>query len=139
MAAKKPAKNTKPAKKAAPKAVAQKKTAAPAVRLPKVKVAARPKSPTGAYTQTEFVENLRAFCGLEKRSLAKEICEDIANLFKDTLRKGYKIPIFGLGKMYVRQSKARTGRNPQTGEEIRIPARKRVRFTATKALKEAVL
>ena len=47
--------------------------------------------------------------------------------------------MFGLGKLYVRHSKPRQGRNPQTGETINIPARKRVRFTAAKALKEAVL
>ena len=145
----KPAKKVtkKPVKKSAPKKAAPKKAAAPkaqkastaATRVPKVRVASRPKSGTGAYTQSEFIENIRAFCGLEKRSQAKEMIEDLSNLIRDTLRRGYKIPLFGLGKMYVRSSKARTGRNPQTGEEIRIPARKRVRFTAAKALKEAVL
>lgn len=139
--AKKPMK--KMIKKAAPKKAAAKpqtivKVVAPQ-KLPKVKAASRPKSSSGSYTQSEFLENLRAFCGLHKRSEAKEIVEDIATLIKDTLRRGYKIPVFGLGKLYVRQSKARTGRNPQTGEEIAIPARKRVRFTAAKSLKEAVL
>jgi nucleoid DNA-binding protein len=57
----------------------------------------------------------------------------------DSLKRGYKIPLMGLGKLYVRESKARTGRNPATGEMIHIPKRKRVRFTAAKALKERVL
>ncbi len=130
--AKKPAKAAPKAAKPAPKAAAT-------TRVPKVRVASRPKSGTGAYTQSEFLENFRAFCGLEKRSQAKEMVEDISTLIKDTLRRGYKIPLFGLGKMYVRSSKSRMGRNPQTGAEIKIPARKRVRFAAAKALKEAVL
>ena len=70
---------------------------------------------------------------------AKEIVEDLATFIRDSLRRGYKLPLLGLGKLYVRESKARTGRNPQTGETVQIPARKRVRFSAAKALKEAVL
>lgn len=142
--AKKPVKKAA-AKKAAPaKKTTATKTAVVAkttaiTRVPKVKVAAKPKSATGAYTQSEFIESVRAFCGLVKRTEAKEMCEDLANLFKDTLKKGYKVPFFGLGKMFVRQSKARMGRNPQTGATIKIPARKRLRFTPTKALKDAVL
>lgn len=127
----------KPAK-AAPKAAKPASKATATTRVPKVRVALKPKSGT-AYTQSEFLENFRAFCGLEKRSQAKEMVEDISTLIKDTLRRGYKIPLFGLGKMYVRSSKSRMGRNPQTGAEIKIPARKRVRFAAAKALKDAVL
>ncbi|RMD86626.1 MAG: HU family DNA-binding protein [Candidatus Dadabacteria bacterium] len=79
------------------------------------------------------------FCGLEKRSQAKELCEDLNALISECLKKGYRIPLMGLGKMYVRKSKARMGRNPATGEPIHIPAKKRIKFTASKALKEAVL
>jgi nucleoid DNA-binding protein len=99
----------------------------------------KPRSATGSYTQSEFLENLKSFCGLEKRSEAKALVEDLNSLVTETLRKGYKIPLFGLGKLYVRNTKARMGRNPQTGEEMNIPARKRVRFTPAKSLKEAVL
>ena len=144
--AKKPAKKMKaPAKKAVKKAakpVAAKKAApAKADKLPKVRSASRPRSSSTppSYTQSEFVENIRAFCGLNRRSEAKELVEDIAAFLKDSLKRGYKVPLMGLGKIYVRQSKARQGRNPATGETINIPARKRVRFTAAKALKEAVL
>jgi DNA-binding protein HU-beta len=55
------------------------------------------------------------------------------------LKSGYKLVLPGLGKMQVAKSKARMGRNPMTGEAIKIPARKKVRFTANKALKDAVL
>jgi len=150
----KPAKKVaKPAKKAATKKVVKKvakkpakapakkvaaKAAAPAVT--KARVSTKPRNAsTLSYTQTEFVENIRAFCGLGKRSDAKQIVDDIAAFVMDSLRKGYKIPLMGLGKLYVRESKARQGRNPATGEVIKIPKRKRVRFTAAKALKERVL
>jgi DNA-binding protein HU-beta len=147
--AKKPAKTAKkPAKKAAPKKVAKpaKKAAAPAKASASASATQKARTPskprntsTYSYTQSEFVENIRAFCGLAKRSQAKEIIGDIAQFVTDSLRKGYKIPLMGLGKLYVRESKARTGRNPATGEMIQIPKRKRVRFTVAKALKEQVL
>ncbi|MCB9029640.1 MAG: HU family DNA-binding protein [Deltaproteobacteria bacterium] len=94
---------------------------------------------TLSYTQTEWFDNVMGFCGLEKRSQAKELCTDMNMLISECLKKGYKIPLMGLGKMYVRKSKARMGRNPATGEPIHIPAKKRIRFTASKALKENVL
>lgn len=147
--AKKPSKSAKKAKSS--KGVSKKMTAKKApvktvVQMwkpdpsQKLRSATRPKNTnTLSYTQSEFLENIKGFCGLPKRSFAKEICEDIANFVRDSLRKGYKIPFLGLGKLYVRQTKARQGRNPATGEIIQIAARKRVRFTAAKALKEAVL
>jgi len=126
----------KPAKKAPAKA-AGKVTAA---QVSKARVSSKPRNTsTLSYTQSEFVENVRAFCGLNKRSEAKQIVEDIAAFVMDSLRKGYKIPLMGLGKLYVRETKARQGRNPATGEVINIPKRKRVKFTAAKALKERVL
>ena len=127
------------AKKAAPKC----KTLSRPVPPPPIKkasAATRPgNSRTNSYTQSEFLENVRSFCGLTKRSLAREMCDDLARFITDSLRKGYKLPLLGLGKMYVRQTKARTGRNPATGEIIQIAPKKRVRFAAAKSLKEAVL
>ena len=132
-------KSTGAAKKAAPKA----KTLSRPVPPPPIKkssAATRPgNSRTNSYTQSEFLENVRSFCGLAKRSQAREVCEDLARFITDSLRKGYKLPLLGLGKMYVRQTKARTGRNPATGEIIQIAPKKRVRFAAAKSLKEAVL
>ena len=135
-AAKKPA--VKEKKAAAPKAAAP-KPAAPK-KAPKVRKATKPKNEkTLSYSQSEFIENLRGFCGLDKRSQAKELCEDISLFIKDSLRKGYRLPLMGLGKLYVRRTKPRMGRNPATGETIQIPSRKRVRFVPAKSLKEAVL
>ncbi len=146
--AKKPAKSKKPVKKMAPKKVAKPaKKAAPAksakvapTAAPKARVVVKPRNTsTLSFTQSEFVENIRAFCGLNKRSEARQLVEDIALFVTESLRKGYKIPLMGLGKLYVRETKARQGRNPATGEIINIPKRKRVKFTPAKALKERVL
>ena len=129
-------KSAKPGKKAPAKS-GGKVMASP---VSKARVSSKPRNTsTLSYTQSEFVENVRAFCGLHKRSEAKQIVEDIAAFVMDSLRKGYKIPLMGLGKLYVRETKARQGRNPATGEVINIPKRKRVKFTAAKALKERVL
>jgi len=142
--AKKPAKKVvakkKPAAKAAPKAAPKAKAAPATAATVKARSASKPRNgKTLSYTQSEVIENLRAFCGVEKRSKAKELAQDIANFLMDALKRGYKIPFLGICKLQVRTSKARTGINPKTGEQIQIPARKRVRFTATKALKQAVL
>ena len=134
----KPAKKAAKAVKAAP-AKAAKATPASASGA-KARVATKPRNTsTLSYTQSEFLENVRAFCGLPKRSQAREVIDDIALFVTESLRKGYKIPLMGLGKLYVRESKARMGRNPATGETIHIPKRKKVRFTPAKALKERVL
>jgi DNA-binding protein HU-beta len=55
------------------------------------------------------------------------------------LKKGEKINITGLGIFKVADRKAREGRNPRTGEVIQIPASKKLRFTPSKLLKEAVM
>lgn len=126
--------------KRAASGIAVKTVMQPWTKLEKTRAATRPRNNnTLSYTLSEFLENVKGFCGLRKRSEAKELIEDMAAFIRDSLRKGYKIPLMGLGKLYVRESKARQGRNPQTGDIVYIPARKRVRFTAAKALKEAVL
>lgn len=130
----------KAASKARGKVKATTSKAAMSAGAPKIRTASRPRNTkSNSYTFSEFVENVRGFCGLQKRSEAKEVVEDIAAFVRDSLRRGYKIPLLGLGKIYVRETKAREGRNPATGETIRIPARKRVRFTPAKSLKESVL
>jgi DNA-binding protein HU-beta len=144
--AKKPAKLAKKAVKKVAKKVAKPAKKAPAkaakaaVGGSKARISTKPRNTsTLSYTQSEFLENVRAFCGLPKRSQARELVEDIGAFVMDSLKRGYKIPLMGLGKLYVRESKARQGRNPATGEVINIPKRKRVKFTAAKALKEKVL
>jgi len=91
------------------------------------------------YNQSEFINCVQQSCEFESRRVAKEVYEGFAGMIQAALKKGYKVPLPGIGKIQVRHSKARMGRNPQTGESIHIAARKRVRLTPSKALKEAVL
>ena len=78
----------------------------------------------------------------EKHAISKKSCTEmlddfVANLGKH-LKKGDKIRIAGLGIFQVRKRAARMGRNPATGEAIKIKASKKVAFRAAKDLKEAV-
>ena len=111
------------------------KAAAPAKKPGKI---SRPRNGV-QYNQSEFFDCLRECCGLDNRRVAKSVYEGFAGMVQAALKKGYKVPLPGIGKIQVRESKARMGRNPATGETIRIPARKRVRLTASKAFKQAVL
>lgn len=101
----------------------------------KATVAQKPNNEsTLSYTQIEFYDNVRAFCGFEKRNQAKEICDDITSFILDALEKGYKVPFLGLGKLYVRKTKARVVRDFTTGDTIHIKAKNRVRFAPAKSL-----
>lgn len=91
------------------------------------------------YSQSEFYQCVQQMCGLDSKRVAKDVYTGFAMMVQAALKKGYRVPLPGLGKILVRQSKARMGRNPATGEIIHISARKRVRMTPSKALKEAVL
>ena len=64
--------------------------------------------------------------------------EDLIPMITKHLKKGERVKIAGLGILVVRKRPARMGRNPMTGEAIKIPAAKTVKFTAGKAFKDAV-
>jgi DNA-binding protein HU-beta len=66
------------------------------------------------------------------------VLEDLVGLITKHLKKGDRIRIGGLGILQVRKRPARMGRNPATGEAIKIKASKKVAFRAAKELKEAV-
>jgi DNA-binding protein HU-beta len=66
---------------------------------------------------------------------SKNALDSIMTVAKKTLGKGQKISLVGFGTFSVYQKAARKGRNPQTGMEIKIPARKVVKFKASKSLK----
>jgi len=72
--------------------------------------------------------------GFSKREAA-EIVEHVFETIKDTLASGEKLKISGFGNFVVREKKARTGRNPQTGKEITISARSVLTFKPSQVLK----
>ena len=150
-AAKKKTAKKKPAKKKATKKKATKKKAATKKAAPKKEVTPRispPKNPTltvprnkesKQYTQSELYDCLTAYCGFASKKDAKEFYGQFTEMLQSALKSGYRVVLPGLGKIQVRKTKARMGFNPMTREPIKIPARKKVRFTPNKALKDAVL
>ena len=78
----------------------------------------------------------------ETHEMAKKqselILNDLVDLVTKHLKKGDRIRLVGLGILQVRKRAARMGRNPATGESIKIKASKKVAFRASKELKEAV-
>ncbi|MFM2421978.1 MAG: hypothetical protein RL291_508 [Pseudomonadota bacterium] len=69
---------------------------------------------------------------------ANAMLGDMVEMMTKHLKKGNRIRISGLGILQVRKRAARMGRNPATGEQIKIKASKKVAFRAAKELKEAV-
>ena len=133
--AKKTAKKTTARKTAAKKAPARK---AAAKKAPAKKKAAAKKALPDTLTLKHLAAELS-----EKYGYPKKDCEAFLSDFIDTmggyLKKGKKLRIPSLGILQVRKRAARWGRNPATGEKIRIKASKKVAFRVAKDLKERVL
>jgi DNA-binding protein HU-beta len=89
-------------------------------------------------TKTQLIEALVKETELNKKD-TKTFLVGLTSLVEKTLKKGGDVPLSGLGKFKVQNRKARVGRNPQTGEAIKIPAKKVVKFTVAKNLKDTVL
>ena len=89
-------------------------------------------------TQSQVMEHLVKTVGISKKD-AKLALDELNVLVVRELKKEGSIRLAGLGIFRKRKLAARVGRNPATGEQIKIPARTRLRFTPAKALKEAVL
>jgi DNA-binding protein HU-beta len=89
-------------------------------------------------TLEQIAAELAETHGKSKKEV-ETLLDDMITLFGKNLKKGNRIRIPGLGIMQVRKTAARMGRNPATGEAIKIPAKKKVAFRVAKDLKEAVL
>jgi DNA-binding protein HU-beta len=90
-----------------------------------------------ALTKTMIVSNLAEATGLNKKASAHYLETLAALAVKETKRSGqFTIP--GLGKLVKQNRKARMGRNPQTGEAIKIPAKTVVKFRVAKAAKDSI-
>ena len=137
--AKKAAPKKAAAKKAAPKKAAKK--AAPKKAAPKK---AAPKKPyksaaIGAVvTLKQIAADLANKHDLPKKQVEAMLSEQVGE-FARHIKRGAKVRVPGLGILMVKKTKARMGRNPATGESIKIPAKKKVAFRVSKDLKTAVL
>ena len=87
--------------------------------------------------KSELVEALAKKTGATKKA-TEETLNAFVEVVEATLKKGDKVQLVGFGSFEVRKRAARKGRNPQTGEEIKIAAATVPAFKAGKALKDAV-
>ena len=88
-------------------------------------------------TKADIVEKIYEKVGFSKKESA-ELVETVFDLIKSTLEEGDKIKIAGFGNFVVKEKSDRRGRNPQTGEEITIVARKILTFKPSQVLKSAI-
>ncbi|HET6488595.1 MAG TPA: HU family DNA-binding protein [Syntrophales bacterium] len=75
---------------------------------------------------------------LGSKSAAEKAINSTLKAITDALKKSDKVTLVGFGTFAVAKRAARTGRNPQTGKEIKIKAKKVPKFTAGKALKDTI-
>jgi len=87
--------------------------------------------------KAELIEQVASQTGLTKRISGKAV-DTVVSAISDCLARGEKVTLVGFGTFGVRRRKARTGRNPQTGETIQIPAKKVPKFVPGKNLKNKV-
>lgn len=87
--------------------------------------------------KTELVDAVASETGLSKAAAARAV-DAVTGAITGALKKGDAVSLIGFGTFKVSERAARTGRNPQTGKEIKIAARKSPGFSAGKALKDAV-
>jgi DNA-binding protein HU-beta len=89
-------------------------------------------------TKSQLVQKLAEVSEISKKQ-ADAVLQALVETTVASVRKGDPVKIPGLGTFRKKQMKARMGRNPQTGEPIKIPARKKVGFSVAKTFKESVL
>ena len=87
--------------------------------------------------KAELISAIATDAGVTK-SVASKVLESVINNVTESLKKGDKVTLVGFGTFSVIKREARTGRNPQTGKEIEIPAKKVAKFRAGAKLAEAV-
>ena len=88
-------------------------------------------------TKIDIVTNLYEKLGFSKRECA-HIVDRFFDIIKETLENEENVKISGFGNFFVRKKKARRGRNPQTGEEIKITERKVLSFRLSQVLKDDI-
>jgi DNA-binding protein HU-beta len=91
----------------------------------------------GEMTKSELVDRIAAKAGITKAAAEKAL-NAFTSSVTDALKKGDKISLVGFGTFSTSKRAARTGRNPQTGTEIKIKASTAPKFKAGKSLKDAV-
>jgi len=89
-------------------------------------------------TQTQLVRSLAEKLGANNKT-ARAFLDELAALAIGEVKKNGVFVLPGIGRLVRQDRKARTGRNPATGESIKIPAKKVVKFRVAKAAKDAIV
>lgn len=89
-----------------------------------------------ALTKAQIIGKLAGKTGFTKKDVSNML-EELSGLAYKEAKNGFTVP--GLGKLVLVNRKARMGRNPQTGEAIKIPAKRVVKFRVAKAAKDSIL
>jgi|SRR5262245_26695517 integration host factor subunit alpha len=89
-------------------------------------------------TKADIIENVYERVGGFSKKDAAQIVEAVFDIIKKTLESGEKIKLSGFGNFVVRDKNSRIGRNPQTGDEITISARRVLTFKPSQVLKNAL-
>ena len=93
---------------------------------------------TTRMTQTQLVKTLAAH-GQVSNKVAKDILDGLASTAISEVKKNGVFVLPGIGRLVRQDRKARMGRNPATGEAIKIPAKKVVKFRVAKAAKDSIV
>ncbi len=88
-------------------------------------------------TKAELVQRISNDAGIRKVE-AERALKGFINALTSTLKKGEKVTLVGFGTFSVSERAAREGKNPKNQKVIKIPARKVVKFKASKVLKESI-
>ena len=102
------------------------------------KAAKKAARPAGPLTQAQAVAALAEKTDLNKK-VVKELLDELGALAVAQTKKHGKFVVPGIGRLVKQERKARIGRNPATGEQIKIPAKKVVKFRVAKATQEAIV
>lgn len=89
-------------------------------------------------TKAEIVESVHRKIGFSKKD-SSEIVEKLFEILKKTLEKGESVKLSGFGKFDVKSKRSRRGRNPQTGKEMEITARRVLSFRPSQILRSVLL
>ncbi len=89
-------------------------------------------------TKAQLISTLAEKNGLSKKEVV-DFMDSLTNIAYSETKKNGEFTLPGFGKLVLQDRKARMGRNPATGEEIHIPAKKVVKFRVAKAAKDAIL
>ncbi len=88
-------------------------------------------------TKADLIDAVAAGADISKAAAARAI-DSFTGAITKSLKKGKKVTLVGFGSFSVTKRKARKGRNPRTGETIKIAASKTPKFSAGKTLKQAI-